>query len=98
MTGHIFHSPHISSWSEEGQFYLYNRWRGHAADMLLPEHTRNVVKVKAKVTLPGECYDGIQGNRVTDPFILKVVLCALSGQLHVLAALTLEKKTPVRTA
>jgi len=68
--------------------------------MLLPEHTWNVVKVKvqAKVTLPRVIYDGIRGTGVTDPFILNFGTCALSGQLHALAALTLEKKTPVRTA
>jgi hypothetical protein len=67
----------MPSWKEEGQFYLYNRWQGHAADMLLAEHTLNVVKVKAKVTLPHASYDGIRGSGVTDPFILNFgTLCA----------------------
>jgi hypothetical protein len=47
--------------------------------MLLPEHTLNVVKVKvkAKVTLPRACYDGIRGRGVTEPFILNFgTLCA----------------------
>ena len=72
-------TPHTASRSEEGQFYLYNRWRGHAAYMLLPEHIWNVVKVKvqAEVTLPRACHDGIRASGVTDPFILNFgILCA----------------------
>jgi hypothetical protein len=40
-------------------------------------------------------YEGVELQ--THSFLTSV-LCALSGQLHALAALTLEKKTPVRTA